>query len=791
MDARVVDVAVPLPLHATLSYRVPDAWPLPERGARVVVPVAGRRAVGVVTVQSNPVAPDLRLKDLLDVVDETALVEPPLLDLAAWVAQHYLAPPGECFRLVLPPAGIRASRSMVRRVGEAEGSPADARVLAALAAGPLPLSTLASRLGGDPAGRVASLRRRGLVEVAQDLKTSGFRHLQVVVLRDETAAAFAPAQAEALARLRAAGGRLRVAELVRGRASLRSAIARLEKHGVVSLEDERDVRQPVGLALRDDVRPDLLPEQSEAALILAQAIGQGGFAPFLLHGVTGSGKTEVYFHAADAALAQGKGVLILVPEIALTPMLVRAAASRFGSTVAVQHSELSAGERHDQWWRIREGEARVVIGARSAVFAPLPGPGLIVVDEEHESAYKQEESPRYHARDVAVMRGTLEGAVVLLGSATPSVESHTNALRGKYRGLSLRTRIGAHGLPRVEIVDRRALLRAGGDPILSPSLQAALQERLRRREQALLLLNRRGYATSLLCRECGQEAACPNCSVCLALHAHGRRALCHYCGHDVPAPLACSACKGVYLRLTGYGTEQVVEVIKAALPEARVARVDRDLAGRRGAVALALAAFEAGETDILVGTQMIAKGHDFPRVTLVGVIDADVGLGLPDFRAAERTFQLLTQVAGRAGRAELAGEVILQSHWPDHYALTFACAQDYEAFYEREIEFRRTMAYPPAGALLNLVVRARDAVAGAREAEALGKRLREQAASRYRVLGPGRAPLSRLRGEYRFQILLKGQRAAMREAVKRSLDERYGSARWPGVAVDVDPVSVM
>jgi primosomal protein N' (replication factor Y) len=640
-------------------------------------------------------------------------------------------------------------------------------------------------------GRVASLRRQGLVEVAQEIKTSGFRQLQVAILRDEAAVVEAPAQAEALARLRTAGGRLRVAELVRGRSSLRSALARLQKRGVVSLEDEADVRQPAGLALREDVRPELLPEQEEAAAVLREALDRGGFAPLLLHGVTGSGKTEVYFRAADAALAHGKGVLILVPEIALTPMLVRAAASRFGATVSVQHSELSAGERHDQWWRIREGEARVVVGARSAVFAPLPAVGLIVVDEEHEASYKQEESPRYHARDVAVMRGTLEGAVVLLGSATPSVESHTNALKGKYRRLSLRTRIGAHGLPRVEVVDRRALLRAGGDPILSPSLRAALEERLRRGEQALLLLNRRGYATSLLCRECGQEAACPNCSVSLTLHGHGRRALCHYCGHEVPAPAACGGCKGVYLRLTGYGTEQVVEVVKSALPTARIARVDRDLAGRRGAVGAALAAFEAGETDILIGTQMIAKGHDFPRVTLVGVIDADVGLGLPDFRAAERTFQLLTQVAGRAGRAALAGEVILQSHWPDHYALTFACAQDYAAFYEREMEFRRTMAYPPVSALLNLVIKARDAMAGAKEADALGRRLREQAAGRYKVLGPGRAPLSRLRGEYRFQILLKGQRAAMRDAVRRALEERHGSARWPGIAVDVDPVSVM
>jgi primosomal protein N' (replication factor Y) len=433
----------------------------------------------------------------------------------------------------------------------------------------------------------------------------------------------------------------------------------------------------------------------------------------------------------------------------------------------------------------------VVIGARSAVFAPLPNLGVVVVDEEHEAAYKQEDSPRYHARDVAVMRGTLEGALVLLGSATPSVESHANALKGKYRRLVLRTRIGAHGMPRVEIVDRRAVLRAGGDPILSPPLREALEDRLARKEQALLLLNRRGYATSLVCRECGQQATCPNCSVCLTLHTRGARALCHYCGHDQRAPESCATCRGAYLRLTGYGTEQVVEVVKAALPGARVARLDRDLAVRRGAVAGVLAGFEAGETDILVGTQMIAKGHDFPRVTLVGVVDADVGLGMPDFRAAERTFELLTQVSGRAGRADLAGEVILQSHWPDHYALTLACAQDYDAFFEREMEFRRTMAYPPSGALLNLLVRARDPGAGAREADAIGRSLRESAPGQYRVLGPARAPLARLRGEHRFQILLKGRRQAMRAAVLATLTARYGSSRWPGIAIDVDPVSVM
>jgi primosomal protein N' (replication factor Y) len=425
------------------------------------------------------------------------------------------------------------------------------------------------------------------------------------------------------------------------------------------------------------------------------------------------------------------------------------------------------------------------------VFAPVPDLGLVVVDEEHDAAYKQDESPRYHGRDVAVVRAQLEGCPVLLGSATPSVESHTNALKGKYVGLSMPDRIGARRLPRVDVVDRRQMIKAGGDPVLGPTLREALAARLERGEQALLLLNRRGYATSLLCRECGQQAACPNCSVSLTLHRGGSRALCHYCGHDVRSPSTCAACRGPYLRLTGYGTEKVVEAVQVVLPDARVERLDRDRASRRGVLAQVLVRFEAGEIDVLVGTQMIAKGHDFPRVTLVGVVDADVGLGLPDFRSAERTFQLLTQVAGRAGRGDVRGEVILQSHLPDHYALGFACAQDYAGFYEREMEFRRTMAYPPTVALVNVVIRADQAGPGAREADALARRLRESSRGRFRVLGPAHAPLARLKSEHRFQVLLKGHRPAMREAVREALVEIHGQQRWPKITVDVDPLTVM
>ena len=507
---------------------------------------------------------------------------------------------------------------------------------------------------------------------------------------------------------------------MRDRPSLRGAVERLRELGVVRLGEERERREPAFLPPIES--STLVPTADQKAAIgpLLEAVEASGFRPFLLHGITGSGKTEVYMRAVDAVLARDRGAILLVPEISLTPMLLRAARARFGGTVSVLHSELSAGERHDEWWRIREGEARVVVGARSAVFAPMPEPGLIVVDEEHDGAYKQDESPRYHGRDVAVVRARLERCPVVLGSATPSLESHANALKGKYQRLQLASRVGPQGLPRVEIVDRRQVLRGGGDAILSPALRQGLASRLERREQSLVLLNRRGYATSLLCRECGQQAMCPNCSVSLTLHHGGRTALCHYCGHESPSPASCPSCRGAYLRLTGFGTERVAEAVSAELPAARVERLDRDRASRRGVLAEILRSFEAGEIDILVGTQMIAKGHDFPRVTLVGVIDGDVGLGMPDFRSAERTFQLLTQVAGRAGRGETAGEVIVQSHWPDHYALGLACEQDYASVL-------RARDGVPAHDGLPAVFRAREPdhpLRGRREGTGRGRRAR-------------------------------------------------------------------
>ena len=510
MSESCIAVALPLPFQATFTYRLPAGTTDVARGARVVVPFGKRRAIGVALGPAEPPA-GVELKDILEVIDDAPLVEPPLVDLAEWMAEYYLAPPGECLKLLLPPAGLRASRAVVRLVGPAV--PTDDPVVTALRDGPLRVSTLAHRLGRDPAARLLKLRQQGAIELVQDMGAPGFRLVQVALLADPNVVAKGKAQAEVLARLVAADGRARVAELIHDRPSLRSAVTRLSERGALRLVDERDVRGPEALPGGNSVRPEPTADQASVVAALEAAVAEKGFRPFLLHGITGSGKTEVYFRAAERALAAGRTVLILVPEIALTHMLVRAAIARFGPTVAVQHSELSVGERHDQWWRIRDAEARVVVGARSAVFAPLPSLGLVIVDEEHEASYKQEDSPRYHGRDVAVMRARLEGATVVLGTATPSLESYHNAERGKYSLLRLPKRISARGLPKVEIVDRRAVLKAGGDAILSPTLQEALSFRLERNEQALLLLNRRGWATSLLCRECGQQSACPNCNL--------------------------------------------------------------------------------------------------------------------------------------------------------------------------------------------------------------------------------------------------------------------------------------
>jgi primosomal protein N' (replication factor Y) len=489
----------------------------------------------------------------------------------------------------------------------------------------------------------------------------------------------------------------------------------------------------------------------------------------------------------------GKRALVLVPEIALTPGVAAAFRARFGDRVAIQHSGLSDGERHDQWQRIRRGDVDVVVGTRSAVFAPLPDIGLIVVDEEHDGSYKQDESPRYNGRDVAIVRGRQQQALVVLGSATPSMESYAHAIRGRYELLTLERRVMDRPLASVRTVNmREEFAEVGPEAIISRALGEAIEARLERREQVLILLNRRGFSTSVFCRQCGATMECPSCSVSLVVHGRGR-AVCHYCNYARQVPRTCQNCGGTFLELLGYGTERVEAEIRRLFPMARAARLDRDTARRKGAVAETLARFGDGDLDVLVGTQMIAKGHDFPRVTLVGVISADVGLGLADFRASERTFQLLTQVAGRAGRGTIAGEAIIQTVFPGHYSIELACRQDYPAFFEQELAFRRAMRYPPVVALINGVVRAssdREAMSGAAD---LVDRIRRAGGEKpFLVLGPAPAPIARLRGEHRAQFFVKGSpsaRADMRAAVLAALRDRADLRRK--TLIDVDPLSIL
>jgi primosomal protein N' (replication factor Y) len=539
----------------------------------------------------------------------------------------------------------------------------------------------------------------------------------------------------------------------------------------------------------------LTAEQENALSRILAMLASKTFKVALLHGVTGSGKTEIYLRVGAAVRDSGRRVLMLVPEIALTPAVAEQFRCAFGDRVAIQHSGLSDGERHDQWQRIRRREVDIVIGTRSAVFAPLEEIGVVIVDEEHDASYKQEESPRYNGRDVAVVRAQRSGALAILGSATPSIESYYNAVIGKYERVTLERRVLDRPLADVTVVDMREEYAAEGpDVILSRVLRDGIAARLEAREQALVLLNRRGFATAVFCRQCAGTMDCPNCSVSLVVHgeSHARRARCHYCNYTARVPTQCPLCAGPYLEQTGFGTERVEGEVRRLWPQARVARLDRDAVRRKGALQALLQRFRNGEIDVLVGTQMIAKGHDFPRVTLVGVVSADVGLGLADFRASERTFQLLTQVAGRAGRGDRPGQAIVQTLYPDHYSVRLACRQDFPAFFERELQFRKSMRYPPFVSLINTIVRARTFTAAMDDAADIVQRVRDRTAGRtdVRVLGPAPPPLGRLRGEYRAQLLLKSaNRKAIREGLQAALAARPELQRR--VVVDIDPLAVI
>lgn len=740
---KYAEVALPLPLRQTFTYRLPDELLTDARaGARVSVAFGRRDITGYLVeileaLPEHSELPEEKIKNISAILDVPPLITPEILELTKWTADYYASFWGEMLKASLP-AGINADsvrakrRKAVRRIA---GAQADK-----------PLTGVQTRI--------------------LDTLTSN-------------------------------GGEMFFTDLIEATGVSASPLNTLARRGLLEIFVADERRDPLAKAIipaRQDF--DLSSSQAAALEAITTALSSDGvYAAFLLHGVTGSGKTEVYIRAMQHALANARSAMMLVPEIALTPVFSRRLRSVFGSEVAILHSNLSSGERFDEWNRIRRGDARIVIGTRSAVFAPLENIGLVIVDEEHDASYRQHESPFYNARDVGVMRAHNAEAVVVLGSATPSMESFYNAETGKYTYLSMPERIGSLGLAQAQIIDMREVFkRFGKDVALSPELIGSIRETYQRGEQVIILLNRRGFSQFVLCRGCGETIKCKNCDITLTFHRRDNVLVCHYCNYREPTPSICPECQSKFLYFVGEGTENIADQLVKKFPEMRIERVDRDSMSRKGELDSILLNFAAGEVDMLVGTQMIAKGHDFPRVTLVGVVSVDIGLGLPDLRSAERTFQLITQVAGRAGRGEKRGRVLIQTYYPEHYALRHAVAQDYDGFYREEIRFRERLGYPPLSVLAVILIKHRDYATAMASANLLRRSLDTANTGKHvRILGPAPASLSRLKNEFRLQIVLK---SASRKNLRSVLDAGIAEAERRGLDrksafVEIDPVNLM
>jgi primosomal protein N' (replication factor Y) (superfamily II helicase) len=741
----IARVTLDIALGKEFDYLIPaELEDVVEVGTRVKVPFAQRTVLGCVTALPES-SPHANLRPILKTIGRQSHVTPKILELARWLADYYCCPPEIALKSVLPEA--------VRKEKEGWREQLFVRALAA----------------------------------------------------PDTTPKLSKRQSEILELVRA-GKELPVQDLLREANTTAQTLRRLEDKGLIHIAPQISERDPYA---REIILPTqalaMNAEQQQAVAEITGAVGAGGTDKpkpvFLLHGVTGSGKTEVYLQAIAHSLQQGKGAIVLVPEISLTPQTVERFKARFSAgagrtLVAVLHSHLSTGERHDEWHKIRQGRARIVIGARSAVFAPVDPLGLIIVDEEHENSYKQEEAPRYQARDVAVVRGRMEGAVVVLGSATPSMESYYNARKGKYRLLEMPTRADNKKMPIVRVMDmRQAARQEKGAPMFSPQLKEAIHQRLERKEQTLLFLNRRGFATSLQCPLCGYVAQCPNCSLALTYHRQAALLRCHICAYDAPAPVVCPdpKCRNPAIRFAGMGTEKVEATLAKLFPHARVQRMDSDALKRKEDYRRILGDFRTGKTDILVGTQMIAKGLHFPNVTLVGIIYADLGLHVPDFRAGERTFQLLTQVAGRAGRGDVEGEVFVQAFTPFHPAIQYARRHDFNGFYEQEIEFRQQLKYPPVGRIALLLLKGRNEEKVKLSAEHVKKEIEKRAGGvgDLIIAGPAPAPLARAETNYRYQILLRTRHITKISPVLAELAGALNLPEGVNMIIDIDPVNLM
>ncbi|HXX00312.1 MAG TPA: primosomal protein N', partial [Candidatus Acidoferrales bacterium] len=785
-----------------------------------LVPFRQQRMTGIV-VELHDRTPSVTAKNIVGVLDSAPVLDEQLLRLGRWIADYYLAPLGEVFRTMLPLsaefrrsigyriteqgqmalhlAGMAGSSARSQRTPEEQA--AEFRVLDYLAGHEADLGgaelvreqTLRAATQASRRVLTGMVRKKWVVREDVSGPQVAARTVKIGVLNSADGK-LNDNQRTLIDTLAASGGRVSV-EALRSLAVPRTTLGTLVRRGLVKI-----VEEPAEFTVsRTKPRPspfdfDFNGAQQSALARLRDGVAARKFSGMLLHGVTGSGKTAVYLAAMRAVLEAGRSAILLVPEIGLTPAVAADLHQIFGDEVAILHSALSDRERAEQWHRIKAGEARVVVGTRSAVFAPVSDLALIIVDEEHDSSYKQEETPRYHARDVAVMRAKMAGAVVVLGSATPSLESYFNATKNKYALVELPDRVEQRPLPEVEIVDmRQEFQETGHEQVISRKLAAEIKERLERKEQVMVLLNRRGYSPVVLCRTCGKKLECKNCAIALTHHKREHKMVCHYCGYMAAVPKTCVYCGSEYVYFLGTGSEKLEELLHGIFPQARIARLDRDTVRSHEDFERTLNALSERELDVVVGTQMIAKGHDIHGVTLVGVVGADVALGLPDFRAAERTFQLLTQVAGRAGRGESPGKVILQTYFQDHYAVQYAARHDFVGFYEKELRFRSWMHYPPYSALANVLVRSDKLDEALRWSGTLGKWFESTRHEGVRVLGPATAPIMRLKRDYRYHFVLKSPSREKLNGILRAMLVYAAQQKIPRtqVIVDVDALWLM
>ena len=823
---KYASVAFPIPQELTFTYAVPARFQSKVVcGARVIAPLGRAVREGViVALMDEPDLPDdsIEIKKFTDLLDDTPAYSAELLNLTKWIAEYYLASWGEALQCAIPGA-VRTEQNrtvhLLATEEQIEDTKKNARVQAEIlvtlhAEGNLSPNQIARRIGGGTSRirpALIALQEKELVELKSEVVPREKPQTTSVVSLTKPNAEIeaeiqslpkgATKQAKILQLLidESETGPAYATDLTKRADTGLATLRALEQKGLIRLAAVPVIRNPLTLEPVPPTQP--FPpnaEQADALKKVRSAINRNERSVFLLHGVTGSGKTEVYMQAIDTVLKQGKGAIVLIPEIALTPQTVSRFVGRFGACVAVLHSQLSEGERYDQWHRIRNGEADIVVGPRSAIFAPLSNLGIIVVDEEHETSYKQNEpAPRYHAREVAVKRAELANCPVILGTATPSLESFYRTQSGAYQLLNLPLRVDNISMPSVQIVDMREELKQDNRSIFSTALRTAIEARLTKREQIILFLNRRGFSTYVFCRTCGYVERCNNCSISLTFHLETKRMVCHHCGDERPTAKVCPECGSEYIRHFGLGTEQVEQQVLKAFPDATVQRMDTDTMTRKDAHQNALDAFKTGAIDILIGTQMIAKGLDFPNVTLVGVISADTALNLPDFRAGERAFNLLTQVAGRSGRSEAGGDVIIQTYTPEHYSIQAAEGHNYHRFYQQEVTYRNELLYPPFSHAATILLRGEDETEVTQASYTLLNCLEAFQADQFsevEIRGPVAAPLSKIMGKFRWHFLLRSEsveklRGLIREALANAPPEV--TATRIDLIVDIDPISVL